>query len=131
MESEPDQERPAHRAALLGCHGVLVAGGLAVGLLARGPLDELGTGATETPDVGLVFAALPLLALAVCFVAYGLRLDRSLSEAPRWRWTAAVLLVCASAPFDRLGAYALTINLTIGLLAAAAIYAAHVDRRAP
>lgn len=45
------------------------------------------------------------------------------------RWAAAVLLVCALAPFDRLGAYGLAINLAIGLLAVVAVYAAYVDDR--
>lgn len=127
-----DHDHPepgTHRAALLGCHAVLVLGGLGVGLLARGALGQLGTGTADTPDVGLVLAALPLLALAVCFVVYGLRLDRALGEAPMWRWAAAVLLVCALAPFDQLGPYGLVINVAHGSAAAAAICAAHADLR--
>lgn len=132
MRQEPKQEhatRGTQRAASLGGHGVLVAGGLSLGLLARGPLERIGTATADTPDVGLAFAALPLLTLAVCFVAYGMRLDRSLGEAPLLRWTAAIVLVCALAPFDRLGAYGLAVNLAAGSAAAAAVLAAHARGR--
>lgn len=127
--SDQGRERGTSEAATLCCRGVLVAGGLGLGLLARGPLGQLGAGTADTPDVGLVFAALPLLVVAVCFVASGLRLDRALNKATKWRWTAAVLLVCALAPFDQLGAYGLVINLALGLAAAVVVYAAHAGGR--
>jgi hypothetical protein len=132
MSREYDQGRAEHgacRAAMLGCQGLLVAGGLGLAVLARGPLELLGTGHADTSGVGLVFVALLLLVLAVSFVAGGLRLDRSLSEAPRWRWTTALLLVSASAPFGQLGMYGLVVNVVLGVGAAVAVYAAHAADR--
>ena len=95
---------------------------------AWGPVERIGTGGTDTPHACLALAAIPPLAVAACFVAAGARIDPKLDAARRWRWAAAILLVCVLAPFRQLGAYGLTLNAVVALTAVASIYAVHSRR---
>lgn len=120
--------RPSQHISLLAGRVFLLFGGLTVAYFAWGPVERIGTGGTDTPHACLVLAAMPALILAVSFVAAGARIDPKLDAARRWRWTAAILLVCVLAPFRQLCTYGLTLNAVVALTAAACVYAAHSKR---
>lgn len=118
----------AHRGLTLAGSAVLVVGGLALAFVSRGPLGHVASGETDTPDAALVLAAVPLLALAVTFVAQGIRAGSVLAGAPVRRVAAAALLVGAVQPFDHLGSVGWLGNVGMAVAAVMLLRGAPVDR---